>query len=452
MTKKLFAYLASTLLLGMLVSCSSGESGGSTTTPSSGTTAPSLGVSSSNTSAYTLKKSDNPVELMVVTSYGGSDGNRHTYEEAYEDFQIATGHTVLDDSESSSDAWKQSVRMDFQTGAEPDVLFFFTGIDADPLIEGERVMSLREIREVYPEYGSNMQDEMIPSSTFDGDKYVIPVNGYWEGLYVNKSVLLESGVTIPDEFYTWEQFLIDCETIKEAGFTPIAASLKEEPHYWFEFSILNNGSLENHLNTPKRVGDETCNTWVSALDDIKFLYDAGYFPEDTFQVGADVTTQMMADNMAAFQIDGSWKINWFKDYADSDNFLVTNVPAKGERLGTEIIGGISMGYYITRTAWEDPKRQEAAVDFVKAMTSDEVIATFGAVNITALKIPMGVTGSLSALERSALTMKESVTGLVEATQDGLPDEERINLFNGIQAVVEGNQTAEYILQEALKLN
>ena len=29
-----------------------------------------------------------------------------------------------------------------------------------------------------------------------------------------------------------------CETIKSKGYTPIACSLQEVPHYWFEFCIL----------------------------------------------------------------------------------------------------------------------------------------------------------------------------------------------------------------------
>lgn len=39
---------------------------------------------------------------------------------------------------------------DFETGSEPDVLFFFTNADADPIINAGRVISIEDIREVYP--------------------------------------------------------------------------------------------------------------------------------------------------------------------------------------------------------------------------------------------------------------------------------------------------------------
>ena len=42
---------------------------------------------------------------------------------------------------------------------------------------------------MYPEYASNMKDDMIPASPADGVQYAVPFYGYWEGLYVNKAVM-----------------------------------------------------------------------------------------------------------------------------------------------------------------------------------------------------------------------------------------------------------------------
>ena len=74
------------------------------------------------------------VELTVVTSYGGDDGNRKNYEAAVAAYEEATGNTVLDASSTSNEEWKARVLTDFETGTEPDVLFFFTNADAEPFI------------------------------------------------------------------------------------------------------------------------------------------------------------------------------------------------------------------------------------------------------------------------------------------------------------------------------
>ena len=188
------------------------------------------------------------VTISVVTSFGVR--NRQNYEKAYQAFEKATGNKVSDNSQTSNETWKSQVMADFQTGAEPDVLFYFNGVDSNKLIQDKKVVSIDEIREVYPDYADNMKDDWMGASPVDGKNYSVPVNGFWELLFVNKKVLSDCGVDIPGADYTWEQFLKDCETIKQKGYTPIAASLFEVPHYWFEYTVFNHGNPENHLEVP----------------------------------------------------------------------------------------------------------------------------------------------------------------------------------------------------------
>ena len=89
-----------------------------------------------------------------MTSYGGDDGNRANYEEAVAGYEAATGNTVVDESATSNEQWKAQVKADFQTGSEPDVLFFFTGTDASEFIKNGKVVSIEEIRKEYPDYAS----------------------------------------------------------------------------------------------------------------------------------------------------------------------------------------------------------------------------------------------------------------------------------------------------------
>lgn len=445
--KRILSALASGLVLTLLVSCSSGSTENTPTTPTVHFEVPVIPLGGTST----LNLSENPVTLRVVTSYGTGDGNQQYFETAYQAFERNTGHTILDDSSSSSEEWKEKVQSDFATGNSPDVLFFFSGVDADPFISQNQVVSLEEIRSLYPDYGFNMLDHMIPDSTYDGKKYIIPVNGFWEGLFINRIVLEEVGIPIPDKDYTWDQFLVDCEKIKQAGYTPISASLGYEPHYWFEFAVLNNGNLDNHLSIPESARDGTAQKWSKALADIKQLYDAGYFPENTLTAPASETIQLMVDNQAAFLIEGNWKLIWFLENSNPENFTTSYVPAKGERIATEMIGGISMGYYITRDAWEDPHRRDAAVAFVSAMTTSEIVSNFGITNLTAMKNTVIVPSGLSSLEVDSITMKNGATGLSSAVQDRLTLEERGALFAGIPQVMLGETTTTALLQEALQI-
>ena len=296
--------------------------------------------------------------------------------------EAATGNKVEDGSAVSNEGWKAKVLADFETGSEPDVLFFFTNADADPIINAGRVISIEDIREVYPDYASNMKQSMLAEAA-DGKHYAVPAAGYWENLFVNKSVLEACGVSVPGADYTWEQFLSDCETIKGSGYIPIACSLVEVPHYLFEFAVMNNGTVENHLEVPtldengNLQDDEVSRKWVAALNDIKELYDLGYFPPNTLTATDEETVSLFGNGKAAFLVDGSWQVGHLGElYGDKiEDMAVRFVPAKGERKATEGIGGISMGYFITRKAWKDPEKRDAAVQFVEMLTSNEILST-----------------------------------------------------------------------------
>lgn len=392
------------------------------------------------------------VTITVVTSYGGDDGNRTNYENAIADFEEATGNTVQDASATSNEEWKAKVAADFATGTEPDVLFYFLGADASPFVEADKFVSLDEIREVYPDYAANMKEEMLVASPQDDVVYAIPSAGFWESMFVNTAVLEAAGIDVPGPDYTWDQFLADCETLKEEGFTPVAVSLQEVPHYWFEFTVFNNGNTANHLDIPADATDAVAEKWAAGLEDIKELYELGYLPENTLTATDAETAQLMLDGEAAFMIDGSWKVGFFVENADNlEDYQVSFVPGKGERNASDIIGGISMGYYITRQAWEDEAKRDAVVDFVTHMTSDEVLSTFVTTEVTALK-EGAKPADLNWLQQSAADMAAEVTSIAGPVQDLLVSGARADLFAHVKDIVTDGMTAEEAIESALEIN
>ena len=127
------------------------------------------------------------------------------------------------------------------------------------------------------------------------------------------------------------------------------------------------------------------------------------------------------------------------------------MPGKGERPATDAIGGISMGYFITRKAWDDPAKQAAAVEFVSQLTSDETLSKFVTTEVTALK--NGATPSgLNAIQQSAAACNANITGVVGAVQDTITAEAKGDLFANVQKVVSGQMTAAEAVESAMKLN
>lgn len=338
------------------------------------------------------------------------------------------------------------------------MLFFFTNADAEPFVQAGKVVDIDTIRASYPDYATNMKDAMFAVAS-DGKNYAVPSSGFWENMFVNTKVLADCGVAVPGPDYTWDQFLADCQTIKDKGYSPIACSLFEVPHYWFEFMIMNHGTVANQLDVPtlgadgKLVMDATAEKWIAGLNDIKDLYEKGFFPENTLTATDPETVQLFADGDAAFLIDGSWKVGHFVDnYGDQlSDYALAYVPAQGERKAGDMIGGISMGYFISQKAWNDPAKRDAAVAFVEHMTSDAVLSTFVTTEVTALKNGASPAG-LNPLQQSAADANANVTGLNGAVQDTISTEAKNDLFANVQNVVTGAMTAEEAVASAIALN
>ena len=406
-----------------------------------------------------------PIELEVVTIFAGNDGNAHNYVNYCRQWQAETGNVIVDRSSISDESFKTRVSNDFATGSEPDVLFFFNGADANSFIQADRVVSLKEIQEQFPEFASNLDLERIPTSLVDGEAYAIPVNGYWEAMFVNATVLEAAGVEMPGADYTWEQFLADCEQIKVAGYIPIAAALGNIPHYWWEFAIFNHTLPQQHMTIPRSTNDEIGQGWVAGMEDIKYLYQQGYFPRNTNSATDDETFAMFMEGKAAFLIDGSWKVGSIVQSCQTDpenpatldeekleQFSVTFVPGTDTRPATDLIGGMSMGYYITRSAWEDPDTRMAAVSFVSYMTSDEVTPAFSQHTSNVLKESEGDSETeYNSLQRKALKMLEQSTSLTGAVQDTFQGACRESTFDNMPLIVTGQVTAKEAVAEGLRI-
>lgn len=354
MKKKIIAMILTCTMAVSLAACGNSSTTGGTS-----------GTKTENPGSEDGTEKTESVELEVVTTFAGNDGNAQTYKKYYQQWEKNTGNKVIDMSATADDTFKARVVTDFETGSEPDVLFFFNGADANSFIEAGKVISIEDIRAEYPDYAANMDDGRIPVSLVDNKAYAVPVNGIWEALFVNTEILEAAGVEMPGPDYTWEQFEADCQKIKDAGYTPIAAALGNIPHYWWEFSIFNHTSPEKHLTIPQSVTDEIGQGWVAGMEDIKGLYEAGYFPENTLSATDDETFAMFTEGKAAFLLDGSWKVHGIVSACQSDpddittldaeklsKFDVTYVPAKEGRKATDLLGGLTSFRWESCLHWQ----------------------------------------------------------------------------------------------------
>ncbi|HKM04402.1 MAG TPA: hypothetical protein VJZ04_07370 [Lachnospiraceae bacterium] len=158
------------------------------------------------------------------------------------------------------------------------------------------------------------------------------------------------------------------------------------------------------------------------------------------------------DKQAAMQLDGSWFLGGVED---QDNTVVIAFPGiDGQKADAgAIVGGISTGFYITRKAWEDPDKRDAAVKYVMAQTNQEAVQKYwengGATAKAAVEVkPID---GMTPLALSALEFTNNATSISAPTDSRIDPEAYKIIIAGMVKVSTGS-SAEDLINEALALN
>ena len=371
------------------------------------------------------------VTLRTISCFAGPDGSAEEYVAILKRYESMSGNTVIDNSSIIDETWKTAILKDFAAGNEPDILFFFAaGGDSAPILS--RVVSLEEINAAYPDI--NLQEEDVLREP-DGKVYAVPVRGFWEGLFVNTDLFDKYQAPLPKD---WASLLEAIRIFRENDIVPIAISLSDVPHYLAEMSVLACATKEEQQARPKTF-EEVPASWFEAMGVIRELAEAGAFADNAWRTDDESSTALFVAQKAAMKIDGSWLDSNFP-HKMMDSLAVLPMPLKnGEGASSCYVGGVSMGFYLTRRAWDSGHR-DAAVELLKELTSEESIWELGSSSLS---------GKLLDSANDLQTGRQMVSPL----QDAMNNRAREKwLLQCIPAVAEGTMTPEECWQRVMALN
>lgn len=371
------------------------------------------------------------VTLRTVSCFAGTDSAAEAYVEILRHFESETGNTVTDRSSTSDETWKTDVLKDFAAGNEPDILFFFAaGADSVPILS--RVVSLEEINAAYPALHLQENEALREA---DGKVYAVPVRGFWEGLYIHTDLFEKYGAPLPEN---WESLLEAIRIFRANGIVPIAISLSDIPHYLAEMALLACANREELQARPASF-EEVPASWLEAMGVIRELWEAGAFADNAASTYESASTALFLNKQAAMQMDGSWLASSFSPEMMKTMAVLPMPLRNGNGAADCYPGGVSMGFYLTRRAW-DSGRRDAAVALFEKLTGEESIRRLG--NST-------LAGKLlDSAER--LRENRNMTGPL---QDAMNNHAREAwLLECIPAVAEGTMTPEQCWRRVMALD
>ncbi|MED4206355.1 sugar ABC transporter substrate-binding protein [Neobacillus mesonae] len=278
-------------------------------------------------------------------------------------------------------------------GALPDVLWM-NGAHVVQYAEGKVILPLSDMAQKDNYSLDNYPKSLIDLYTVDGKVYGIPKDYDTTGLWYNKKIFDESGVSYPDETWDWNKLKEAAKklTNKDKGIWGYASLMGNQGGY-YDFIWQNGGYI---------ISDDGKSVGFDQLEAIEALkYNISFIKEGLSPTQAQMTetaaSELFSSGKVAMMFDGPWMVPEYKKNPDLD---VAVVP-KGKKRAVAIHG-------LANVIAANTKHKDAAWKFVQFLGSKEAAEVYAK---TGTVIP-AFNGTQDAWEQSVpnLNLKAFIDG------------------------------------------
>ncbi len=187
-----------------------------------------------------------PVELLFWDSWEES-GSSAAFDQLIANFQAANPNVTITREFQNFEDMKTLLKTALASGTGPDMAAYGVGGGfMGPLVEADVLLPVDQYVDQYG-WRDRIYDWVWEQSTFDGKVYGIGHELEMIGVYYNKSIFEELGVTPPA---TFEEFTTIADTAKAAGYIPICFANKPGWPAFHMFSM-----FSNNLVAKEKLGD-----------------------------------------------------------------------------------------------------------------------------------------------------------------------------------------------------
>lgn len=205
--------------------------------------------------------------------------------------------------------YNTTLRLQLEGGIGPDVMYARSFATGNQLFQDGFFADVSSVSGYNNNYSASNK---APWLATDGSAFGIPFAAVSHGIYYNKDIFKELGLTQPKD---WDEFLEYCQTIKDAGYIPLANALGDE---WditevVFMSIAPNfiGGMEGRLAYDKKEKEFNGPEVVALFEAMASLKP--YLPGGFEALGYNDSNALFATGQAAMYFDGSWTIGTFAD-------------------------------------------------------------------------------------------------------------------------------------------
>ena len=262
-------------------------------------------------------------------------------------FEADTGYTMKNSPVGHED-FKTDILVRAAGDSLPDVFSYWAGARTQFVADSG---SLHPIDEMWNREGL---DDIVAKSVADsatmynGQRYLAPFNYHYAGMFYNKKVFADAGVT--DLPSNWDEFLALCETLKSHGVAPIAlGSMHRWPaQFWFDYLLLRTAGPDYRASLMNGSAAYDDAEVQAAMGLWKDLTDKGYFaPNSNADTWTDASDKV-ARGDAAMTLMGTWITGYWNGIglAPGEDYDFFPFPSIAEGVPGAVVGPVD-GFVIS---------------------------------------------------------------------------------------------------------
>lgn len=302
---------------------------------------------------------------VTISHYFTGELGLKGIQDAFAKFTAAKGIAVKDSPIGHED-FKTGILVRAAGKNLPDVFSYWAGARTQFVVDSG---NLHPIDEAWAAAGL---DDIVAKSVADGatmyngKRYLVPFGYHYAGMFYNKKVMDQAGVTAAPK--TWDEFKALCEKLKAAGIAPIALGSKNRwpAQFWFDYLVLRTAGPDYRAKLMAGTASYTDAEVMKAMALWKELTDAGYFvananADDWTDASDKVARGEAAMTLMGTWITGYWNGNGLKPAEDYDFF---EFPAITDGVANAVVGPVD-GLVVSANA-ANVKGAEELVTFLVA--------------------------------------------------------------------------------------
>jgi len=310
-----------------------------------------------------------PITIKYPTFQVGVNTSAPLLKQNVEEFnKLYEGKIKVEIEEIPGDqAYVDKIKVLLSANELPDLIYAGGYNLLDSALEKGAVVDLTPYLEADPEWRAMFTERDLEFNSRDGKIYSVPEERQLVGYFYNKELFQKSGINQPPK--TWDEFFEVCETLKNAGVTPLSMDTADTgwlTSLWLSSMIGTSGQKGNEYMNTMNVDDYMSAEVIDSINKIQKMF-LNYTTPDAVGGKYENGANNFLSGKTAMIANGPWMIEDFKDTTKAPEGFMEKVgvaiyPGQG------IFDASMLGYFV---ASKDKEHADAAVEFVKYLTKKE---------------------------------------------------------------------------------